>query len=209
MKTACALMMIGLTASIGCVAAEGPPASATAAACASGADAQRVIELYAKTPAPMPFAAAPQLKLPEIQVAGAIPAAFNAGADGTQWRAVWDSLTQWDHAMVLILKGGNVFEISTRIAKGEPSTRSKFFNLGEASLSGHLRPDLITAIHALKLPTKEGFARGVLFYDASGDSVYGVFLPGEGKEPPAEDIAKFDQTWNLVKGLPQRCGKAD
>jgi len=183
--------------------------AATTSTCASGLDTARIAELYAKKPAPMPFAAAPQLKLPEVLVASGVPAVYGVGIDGSHWRSVWDSLGTWDSATVLITKGGNAFEIETKISAGKPSTRSQYFNLAhDAPLGGHLRPDLITAIHAFQLPASEGMARGVLFYDASGESVYGVFVPGEGSEPSAKQLADFDRTWKLFKSLPARCPSA-
>ncbi len=189
-------------------AADAPPGTPATAGCASGADAARVAAAYAARPAPMPFAAAPQLKLPESTVAGALPAGMGAGVDGTHFRAVWDSLAEWqDDALIMVMKGANIFEIHSKIPKGEPSTKSKFFNLGVASFTGHLRPDLIAAIHGLQLPGREGFVRGFAFYDEQGANVFSVFVGNEGgKEPTARQLGDFEKTWNLVKGLPQRCG---
>jgi putative heme iron utilization protein len=182
------------------------PAAAvpTKAPCPTPEESRRISELYAKSPAPMTFAAAPQLKLTEVIVAGGLPRSLGTGVDGAHFREIWASLTEWPSAMVLIMKGGNVFEITTRIPPGEPSKRSKYFNLDDAALSGHLRPDLISAIHAVQLPAQEGQARGLLFYDEKGDSVFGVFL-AEGADPTAEQLAKFEQTWRLLQSLPQRC----
>lgn len=185
-------------------AADAPPVAAT---CATTTEAARVAALYSKGPAPMPFQAQEELKLPESTIASALPGAVAAGIDGSYFRAVWDSLVRWETAMVMIRKGGNVFEVTTKIVAGEPSKRSKYFNLGhESSFSGHLRPDLVASIYAVALPGREGLARGVFFYDAAGESVFGVFLPGEGATPSARAIADFENTWNVVKSLPARCG---
>jgi putative heme iron utilization protein len=183
-------------------AADAPPA-----ACATADEVARVAAMYSKGPAPMPFQAQEELKLPESTIASALPGALATGIDGSHFRAVWDSLVRWETAMVMIRKGGNVFEVTTKIVAGEPSKRSKYFNLGhESSFSGHLRPDLITSIYAVALPGREGLARGLFFYDAAGESVFAVFLPGEGATPSAKAIADFENTWGLVKSLPARCG---
>ena len=182
-------------------------ADAPLAACATTDEVARVVALYSKGPAPMPFQAQEELKLPESTIASALPATLASGIDGSHFRAVWDSLVRWETAMVMIRKGGNVFEVTTKIVTGEPSKRSKYFNLGhESSFSGHLRPDLITSIYAVALPGREGLARGLFFYDAAGESVFAVFLPGEGATPSAKAIADFEITWALVKSLPARCG---
>jgi hypothetical protein len=211
LKPCLLIVALGLPAlSAAADAPTGAPTSVPAAAsCANAADAARVAAAYAARPAPMPFVAGPQLKLPESTVAGALPAGMGVGVAGTHFRAVWDSLVEWqDDALIMVMKGGNIFEIHSKIAKGEPSTKSKFFNLGEAGFSGHLRPDLIAAIHGLQLPGREGFVRGFAFYDEQGASVFSVFVGGEGKEPTARQLGDFEKTWNVVKALPQRCTAA-
>ncbi len=202
--------LIGLTLAC-CATLLSPVAHSTdvaPAACATPEQAARINALYSKGPAPMPFQSQEELKLPESTIASALPADLATGIDGTHFRAVWDSLATWDNALVMIRKGGNVFEVNTKIVAGEPSKRSKFFNLGhESSLSGHLRPDLIASIYAVALPGREGVARGVFFYDAAGESVFGVFLPGEGAEPSAAALAGFEKTRSVIRSLPARCAK--
>ena len=181
-------------------------ATAPDAMCAAVADATRVAALYAAAPAPMTFQAAPQLKLSEASIASAIPVDKAMGTSGANFVSVWDSMTHWHGALFLIMKGGNVFEISSTVSPGVPSTKSKFFNLGhDAPVSGHLRPDLVSAIYAMQLPTREGFSRAVMFYDAKGDSVFGVVAGGEGKELNTEQMAQFKATWDLIAGLPRAC----
>ena len=181
--------------------------TAADAQCAALADAARVAALYAVSPAPMTFAAAPQLKLTEASVASAIPLDMAVGTAGSAFAAVWDTITRWDGALFLIMKGGNVFEVSSKVNQGERSTKSKYFNLGhDGALSGHLRPDLVSSIYALQLPAREGLTRGVMFYDAKGDNIFGVFAGGEGKQPTTAQLAQFGMTWNLIKGMPRACG---
>jgi putative heme iron utilization protein len=183
--------------------ADAPPAG-----CANPEQAARVGALYAKGPAPMPFQAQDELALPESTIASALPGELAYGIDGSHFQAVWGSLGAWSQAMVMIRKGGNVFEISTRIPGGEPSKRSKFFNLGhDFPLSGHLRPDLIASIYVISLPGREGRVRGVFFYDAAGESVFGVFLPGEGATPSEQAVAEYDKTAALIRSLPARCAR--
>jgi putative heme iron utilization protein len=197
-----------LTAVAGIAPAASDPASPPAAACASPEEAARVRAKYASGPAPLPFQAAAELKLTESTIASALPPALSLGVDGTHFRAIWDSLGGWGETMILLLKGANVIEVHSKVPAGEPSSRSKFFNLGEAAFSGHLRPDLVTAIHIFAMQGREGMVRGVFFYDESGANVFGVFIGGEGAEPAAGQIAAFERTWSLFKGLPRRCGAA-
>lgn len=182
------------------------PSAPSVALCATHAEAARVAALYAATPAPMTFAAAPQLKLSEAVIASAIPADQAVGTSGASFARIWESLTHWSGAFFLIMKDGNVFEISSTVPTGTPSTKSRFFNLGhEGALSGHLRPDLVSSIYAVQLPTREGFSRGLMFYDHDGVGIFGVFAGGEGREPSPEQLAQFKSTWDLITSLPRAC----
>lgn len=152
--------------------AAAPAAAAPAAMpqCASAADAARVAAVYATGPAPLTYQAAAQLKLSEATVASAIPVDKAVGTGNANFAAVWESLTHWDGALFLLVRNGSVLEISSAVSTGTPSTKSKFFNLGhEGAVSGHLRPDLFSAIYALQLPAREGATRGVMFYDVKGE----------------------------------------
>ena len=185
-------------------AAPTPPAP-----CPGADEARRIAEAYAGPAKPMPFAAAAKLKLPEVMVAGGLPPALGRGVDGTAFPAVWQSLTGWPTAMLLVLKGGNVFEFRSRILPGKPSTRSRYFNVDHGEpFSGHLRPDLVTAIHAVQMPGEEGAVRGVFFYDGSGESVFGVMLPEGSEAPEPAQLAAFERTWALLGTLPGRCTNA-
>jgi putative heme iron utilization protein len=189
---------------LACLAA---PAAAMAAdaTCPDGPQTARIAAAYAGRIAPMPFVAAAELGLPEVVVAGGLPAALGYGVDGRSFPAIWRSLGAWPDAVVMIRKGANIFEIHTRVPTGKPSTRSKLFNLDhDGVLSGHLRPDLFTAIHAIQAPGPEGFMRGLFFFDGSGESVLGVFVPPAANPPPAQ-VAAFDKTLALLKTLPARC----
>jgi putative heme iron utilization protein len=173
--------------------------------CAAPADVQRVRALYATTPAPLPFQATRELGLNEAVISSALPDSLSLGVDGSHFRTVWDSVTGWGEALILIQRGAHVLEVHSPLPAGEPSTRSKFFNLGEAPFSGHLRPDLLSGIHLVAIPGREGLVRGVFFYDADGAHVFGAFIGGEGTEPSAQQVAAFEKTWALVKSLPRRC----
>ncbi|MEZ5459478.1 MAG: ChuX/HutX family heme-like substrate-binding protein [Steroidobacteraceae bacterium] len=185
-----------------------PSAAATPAGkdhCATPADAARIQAKYAQLPAPLPFQATRELGLNEAVISSALPEDLSLGVDGSHFRAVWDSVTGWGEALILIQRGAHVLEVHSPLPAGEPSTRSKFFNLGTAPFSGHLRPDLLSAIHLVAIPGREGLVRGAFFYDADGSHVFGAFIGGEGTEPSAQQLAAFEKTWALVKSLPRRC----
>jgi putative heme iron utilization protein len=94
------------------------------------------------------------LKLPEAVVASALPAAEAHGVSASHFAQIWKSLESWDDAMALVTKGANIVEIRGRVGIGEPSKRSKFFNISRegGGIAGHLRPDLYSSIYAVSRP---------------------------------------------------------
>lgn len=181
-----------------------------AAACATPAQVETVsAALAGKEPGPLGGVAA-TLKLPEVVVASALPSTAAHGVGPEHFAQVWKSLESWDDALAFITKGRDLFEIKGRIAKGEPSTRSKFFNLSREGdgLVGHLRPDLYSAIYLLSIPGEKSTLRGVTFFDQAGEAVFSVYVPGEGAEaPPPAVIKQFETTAKMMRGLPALCAR--
>jgi putative heme iron utilization protein len=179
-----------------------------AAPCATAAQIETVrAALTGKEPGPLGGVAA-TLKLPESLVASALPAAQAHGVGSEHFAQVWKSLESWDDALTFITKGRDLFEVKGRVGKGEPSKRSKFFNLTRDGdgLIGHLRPDLYSAIYALSIPGEKSTLRGVTFFDQAGESVFSVYVPGEGGEaPPPAVIKQFEATAKIMRGLPSLC----
>lgn len=188
------------------LAATGAMAADAPALCATPAQAAPVRELYAQSPAPPPFMAAPKLGVSEAILLSALPPEKAVGTGGAAFLDVWKSLQAWDRSLTLVIKAGQVFEIHGRIPAGEPSKISANYNLEypEAGLGGHLRPDLISAVYAVSLQGREGPLRGVMFLDPKGDGAFSVFLP-ESREPTAAEIAQFEKTRALVAGMPRLC----
>jgi putative heme iron utilization protein len=177
--------------------------------CATPAQLQQVREFYASNPGTMPAIAARRLNLPEATVASALPAAESASLPGSHFATVWAAMTQWQEATFLIMKGANVFEIRSGVGKAERSKTSAYTNIEYVHpLRGHLRPDLYQSIYAVALPGRNGaVARGIIFYDGEGASVFGAFVSGDEPAPPSE-IAKFDRVMKLVRAGPVVCPSA-
>jgi len=175
--------------------------------CASSAQTALVRSaLEGKEPAPL-TAAASALKMPETVVASALPPAQAHGVSAHHFQVIWKSIETWEDATTFIIKGSNLFEIHGPVGKGEPSTRSKFFNLHREGpgLAGHLRPDLYSSIYLLEIPGSSSTLRGVVFFDLSGDAVFSVYVPGEGAPAPQAVIDQFGATSTLVRALPRLC----
>jgi putative heme iron utilization protein len=173
--------------------------------CATAEQAQSVAKLYEQSPPPPPFMAAPKLGIPEAIVSSALAPGRSTGVPASEFFRIWESLRQWDDALTLVLKGGQIFEIHGRIHGGEPSKISRNYNLGDegAGFSGHIRPDLMSVIYAIDLPGREGPVRGIAFYDQKGESAFWVLVPPTGAT--AKTVAQFEATRDLMRTLTRPC----
>jgi len=201
------LLSIGLL--VGNPAVAGELAMRPAPQCAQPDQVKHIHDHYTATPGMLPALATRTLKLPEEVIASAMPSAV--GTSGEHFLQVWDSMQAWDAAVFIVMKGGNVFETRGKILAGEKSQRSNYFNLDEgAGMSGHLRPDLVSSIYAMELPGRQpgGETLGIVFYDASGENIFGVYATeaGEGAIVPPPLKAQFEKTRALISSLPRVCG---
>jgi len=174
--------------------------------CASAEQRAAIQAAMADPAGPAPFRVAAKLGVPEATVLSALTPATH-GIEARHFGGVWNSLTQWEEAVTVVMKGGHIFETHGRIAEGEPSQRSQYFNLKSTSdgLHGHLRPDLISAIYVAELRVGDETQRGVTFYDQKGDIAFGVYLPAEGQTPSAAALAQFQATRSLMQAQPAVC----
>ena len=182
------------------------PLGVAAEHCATDAQRAAIQAAMADPAKPAPYRVAAKLAVPEATVQSALaPASY--GIDASHFRSVWTSLTAWEEAVTVVMKGGHIFETHGRIPEGEPSKRSQFFNLkSEAEgMHGHLRPDLLSAIYVMELPIGDETQRGVLFYDKQGEIAFGVYLPGEGHTPSAAALQQFAATRNVIQQQPSVC----
>jgi len=206
-------VMIGTMGAAGAAdpPAKAPAPQAAAPMCATAAQAKQVQDHYAANPGAMPAIATRALKLPDAVIASALPPDQVHGTSGAGFIPVWESMMAWDNPVVIIIKSGSVLEVRGKIGKGTPSKVSNYFNVEESGpgMGGHLRPDLVTAIYAVNLPTKAAEAplRGILFFDGAGETVFGVFAAGEAEGSPASPtlVAQFEQTRALVKSMSRIC----
>lgn len=175
--------------------------------CATPQQTQQIREFYRNNAMTMPVVASRKLALPEAVVVSGLPPEQAASAPGKDFAEIWEAMTRWKEATFLIMKGPNVFEVLSGIGKIQRSKTSAYTNIEYVHpMRGHLRPDQYESIYAVSLPGKDGeAARGILFYDAQGASVFGVFMSGE-TSPPASELAKFDEVMKLVQSRTPVCG---
>lgn len=179
--------------------------------CASPEQAARIQAFYAENPGVMPVIAARNLDLPEATVVSGLAENQAASAAGDAFADIWAAMTTWQEATFLIMKGANVFEIKSGIAPGKPSASSDYYNIAyEQPLRGHLRPDLYSSIYAIDMPgeTAEETNRGVIVYGPDGASVFGAFFSGDGPDPAAAEIKKFETVMDIIRTHTSVCSNS-
>ncbi len=187
----------------------GAATAADAPICATPEQTTQVQELYKKG-GTLPVIANRTLKMNEAIIASALPAPQSVGTSGKNFPAVWNELVGME-GVTLVMKGGNVYEIRGKIPKGEPSKSSQYFNIdNDVGLSGHLRPDLYSAIYSIAIPGRvpNSVSRGIMFIDReSGDAAF-MIAPGlvrEGTTPPPAVLAQFDKVTATIKASGPVC----
>jgi putative heme iron utilization protein len=178
--------------------------AAPAALCAAAPQAAEVRRLLAE-PRANYWGVAGKLGTSEAAVLSAVAAERGAATAGDAFLPVWESLRAWPEAVAIVMKGGHVFEVHGKIAAGEPSKVSRYFNLqGHEGLSGHLRPDLVAGIYAVELPGRTGPEYGIAFADESGGVAFVVYAPA-GDEFTAEGLKAWQATRELIASRAPLC----
>jgi putative heme utilization carrier protein HutX len=148
-----------------------------------------------------------ELGIPEAALVQALPASQVASVGGDRFMDTWALLQKWSNPIMFVFKGGHVFEIHGPIPRGEPSKVSKYFNLQQegAGVSGHLRPDLITQIIAVNRKVRGRVQAAVMFFDATGEQAFAVFIPEGPENGVPKEMPEFEATRAAMSAWPDPC----
>lgn len=200
-------------------AAAAAATSVAAPVCADAEQTAAVRQFYRDLPSAPPLVARRHMKLPEEIVSSGLSAGHAAGVSGTHFRTVWDSVASWPVGFFILDQKGWILKFEGPVPALLGNERKDAFTdvkaPGANGLISHMRPDLVTSIHAVALPgglgrdgkDRKGMTRAVIFYDASRESVFGIYasLAGEDLNPAA--IPAFEKTMALIRTLPQVCAR--
>jgi putative heme iron utilization protein len=202
--------LLSICAALGALASLS--AHADDAFCATAEQRRAVAKFYETRPGAPPPIAERMLNMPEQTVVSALPPDRAVMSSGEHFDAIWQSMTHWEGwATFILTRSGSLFKFPSPVSKPQANVRGDaFYDVKPvergAGLDGHLRVDLVRAIGAVKLPGRGEMTRAILFYDAAGQAVFGVYasIAGEGTTPAR--IEEFERTWALLASLPAFCG---
>jgi len=187
--------------------------------CATPEQQAAVRSFYAALPSAPPLVARRHMKLAEEIVSSGLPTEYATGVSGEHFKAVWDSLSAWPVAFFIMDQKGWIMKFEAPVPSLLGNKRDDAFTdvkaPGANGLISHIRPDLVTSIHAVALPggmgrdgkMREGMTRAVIFYDASKESVMGLYASLAGEDLNKAAIPAFEKTMALMRTLPQVCGR--
>jgi len=175
--------------------------------CPSAGARAQLLETWKTAGTPRLESIAREAGATEAAVLASLPAELAVGTSGSAFHEVWKSLQEWPDSLTVIIKDGHVFEVHGRIAPGEASTVSRYFNLepGAPGLTGHLRPDLVSAVYASSLAGRGRVEHGVLFLSLDGAVSFGVYVPNEHGEEDPGVAAAFERTRAAIAEMPRVC----
>lgn len=145
-------------------------------------EAQKIAELL-RAPFPVTLGViAKALGTTELGAAQRLPAdsvAFVTGDTTQRFDEIWASLATWEKATTLILHGGHVFEVSSKISTGKRAQGYYNIMAKDAVLGGHIRYEEIGAIAFITIPFMGRESHFVQFFGQDGSASFSVYVGRE------------------------------
>ena len=180
--------------------------------CASDTQRAQVRRLLEETPSAGVDDLAKRLKSPPAIVLDAFPSEQRVGVEGNALGIVWDLLTRWPRAVVVLQRAGQIFEVHAPIEATRPVSGLRVLNFGTNTtvLSGHLRPEHIGAIYAFLAKSDDRLVPvGVLFFNRQGELAFQISPVGNPRDAPGGISEHFTATVSEMRKLNPICEAAD
>ena len=145
--------------------------------CASPEQRQTVESTIAESPNSSPAKIAGTTGIPEAAVVQAMPIETRTPVDMLQFERVWQAMTEWEDALVIVLSSDSVFELFGSLPQGEANRGYFNFDSPDSPYGGHLKVDRLAAIYLLSTGGENGETHQVAFYDLDGRRVFSVYVP--------------------------------
>ena len=149
----------------------------------------RVAEALAENKGPvMPASLAGRFGVTELEAVRALPDEMRAFALASAFNDIWDGLTTWPNATIIIQHMGCVFEIKSALVRGKHG--HGYFNLfGDVPLGGHLKLDELDCVCFLSMPFMGRESHSVQFFHSGGEVMFSIYAGRENHQliPAARD----------------------
>jgi putative heme iron utilization protein len=184
------------------------------ALCATPEQRVLISKFYqAREGAPPPIAER-ALQMPELVVATGLGAKYAVVIHGEHFDAIWKSVSAWrESATFIMTKNGSLLKFRARVAPQVPNNRGdSFYDIKIAddplAVDAHIRADLIKTVALVDLPGRGSATRAVVFFDAAGQSVFGVYASIAGNTAASALVEDFHRTWNAAASFVAYCSSA-
>lgn len=145
--------------------------------CASPEQRQKVQSALTGSPTSSSASIAGDTGISEAAVTDALPADTRTPISMGEFERLWQELTEWEDALVIVLSSGSVFELAGPLPKGDIGRGYFNFDSPESTYGGHLKVDRLAAIYLLSSKGHNGETHQVAFYDHNGRRVFSVYVP--------------------------------
>lgn len=185
--------------------------------CASADDAKVIQHYYAQTrPGAPPPPVSRLFRMKEATVVSALDAkqAYGVRSNRLFFDQVWKSVDAWGAetkiGIVFTSGGMHAWNFPSTVPQTQASSSLIWYDMYAdkgAGVHGHITPQEVDQIWAMKLPTKEAdkFTRILAFYGKEGDLIVGLYVSEGVKAFDPKAVAGFEKTWELLKTQPRIC----
>ena len=182
----------------------GPLVTAAAAnpLCASAHQRQIVESALADAPKQSMLQVARASDMTEAAVVHALPPATRVPVAMSEFDELWQELTEWEDALVIVRSSDSVFELPGPLPTGSPDGDYFDFDEPDGHYSGRLKLDRLAAIYLLSTDSDISETHRAAFYDHDGRLVFSVHVPrneiGALQSQPHNRFLRFKDTYQEI-----------
>ena len=180
--------------------------------CASPEQRQTIQSAFKESPKSSPAKISGVTGIPEAAVVHALPVDARTPVDILEIESVWQAITEWGDAMVIVPSSGSLFELFGALPEGE--TQGGYFNFDSPNspFGGHLKLDRMAAMYMFSIDGKIGKTHQVAIYDLDGQRVFSIYVPRDSddviKPQPLNSFLRMKRDYSTVakRSLPNETG---
>ncbi|MDD6178230.1 MAG: heme utilization cystosolic carrier protein HutX [Ruminobacter sp.] len=137
---------------------------------------------------------AQKLNLSPLESAKLLEGEFSKIISGDNFKSVWEGLTKYSTATIIIKNKGSVFEVKSKLSSGKDGMGYyNIFASNDCALGGHINASNIKFIGFLELPFIKFKTANVTFFTEDGEEMFSVSVGCNAKhELLEEDLAIFN-----------------